>query len=312
MGDRTAISWTEATWNPVTGCNVISDGCEHCYAETIARRFAGTPAYPNGFAVTLRPERLDQPTRWRRPRQIFVCSMADLFHASVPDEYLDLVFDVMESAAQHTFQVLTKRHGRLRTYLQHRADRSGAAPAPNVWVGVRVESQRWAGIRIPALLAAPAAVRFLSCEPMLGPVRLCSCDGAVFEVKRHPFLVDVACPLHGERRIDWVIAGGESGAGARPMHPSWVRALRDQCETSRIPFHFKQWGRFTPQASPGDAWHSREPDLWVSTTGVAGSESDAMAGGSWAGVYAVGKKAAGRELDGRTWDGQPTAEPSSW
>lgn len=205
MGDRSAISWTEATWNPVTGCNAISAGCDHCYAETIARRFAGTPAYPDGFAVTLRPERLDQPLRWRRPRQIFVCSVADLFHDAVPEEYLDQVFDAMQAAPQHTFQVLTKRHGRLRAYLRLRAGQAGtSAPAPNIWVGMTVESQRWAGIRIPALLATPAAVCFLSCEPLLGPVRLCSCDGAVFKVHRHPFLIDPACPLHGERRVDWV------------------------------------------------------------------------------------------------------------
>ena len=311
MGDRTAISWTEASWNPVTGCNLISEGCQHCYAETIARRFAGTPAYPNGFAVTLRPDRLAQPSRWRRPRQIFVCSMADLFHAAVPDEYLDQVFDVMESATQHTFQVLTKRHGRLRSYLRRRL--AGAAPPPNVWIGVTVESQRWADIRIPALLDTPAAVRFLSCEPLLGPVRLCSCDGAVFEVQRHPFLIDPACPLHGARNIDWVIAGGESGSGARPMHPSWVRALRDQCETNSVPFHFKQWGRFTPQASLGDPWHSTEPNLWVSAAGASGSEAAAVAaGGSWSGMWSVGKRAAGRELDGRTWDEQPMpAEASS-
>ena len=313
MGDRSAISWTEATWNPVTGCNPVSAGCDHCYAATIARRFAGTPAYPPGFAVTLRPERLDQPIRWRRPRQIFVCSMADLFHDEVPEEYLDQVFAVMQAAPQHTFQVLTKRHGRLRSYLSRRAGRaSTSAPPPNIWVGVTVESQRWVGIRIPALQAAPAAVRFLSCEPLLGPVRLCSCDGAVFEVRRHPFLVDPACPLHGGRRVDWVIVGGESGAGARPMHPSWVRSLRDECEAAEVAFHFKQWGRFTPQASPADPWHTREPDVWVSTSGAVATEAEAMAGGgSWAGVYAVGKRAAGRELDGRTWDEQPSAREAT-
>ncbi len=152
MGDRSAISWTEATWNPVTGCNPVSEGCDHCYAETIARRFAGTPAYPAGFAVTLRPERLDQPSRWRRPRQIFVCSMADLFHDAVPEGYLDHVFAAMQAAPQHTFQVLTKRHGRLGSYLNRRAARPGTpttAPAPNIWVGVTVESQRWAGYPDP-------------------------------------------------------------------------------------------------------------------------------------------------------------------
>ncbi len=151
-------------------------------------------------------------------------------------------------------------------------------------------------------------MRFLSCEPLIGPVRLCSCDGAALEVQRHPDLVNPSCPMHGQRRIDWVIAGGESGVGARPMHPSWVRSLRDECEAAGVAFHFKQWGRFTPQASAGDPWHTREPDMWVSTSGDVATEPEAMtAGGSWSGVYAVGKRAAGRELDGRTWDGQPAA-----
>lgn len=331
MGDRTAISWTEATWNPVTGCDEVSPGCDRCYAKTLAERFRGTPGhyYENGFDVVLRPDKLDQPLRWARPRQVFVNSMSDLFHKQVPDEYIVAVFAVMALASAHTFQLLTKRHGRMRSFLSsptfaddvryrrsamahdrgQEVDRDAPAwPLPNVWVGVSVEDQLRADLRIPALRETPAAVRFLSCEPLLGPVQLCSCAGAASEPQRHPFLINDTCALHGDHHVDWVIAGGESGHGARPMHPAWARALRDQCETAQVAFHFKQWGQFTPVAAPHDRWFDKEPDLWVSTTGAVGSEAKAMsAGGDWSGVWSVGKRAAGCTLDGRTWDQQPTA-----
>ena len=193
MSDKTKIEWTDATWNPVTGCTMVSPGCDHCYAETIAHRFAGTAAYPDGFAVTLRPERLDQPLRWRRPRRVFVNSMSDLFHKDVPDEYIACIWAVMALAPQHTFQVLTKRHGRMRSLLDDdgfiqrvwnemdgflpRAKHPDESrwPLPNVWLGVSVEDQQRADLRIPALLDTPAAVRFLSCEPLLRPVDLNAC-----------------------------------------------------------------------------------------------------------------------------------------
>ena len=280
MADKTGIEWTDATWNPVTGCTKVSEGCDHCYAETIAHRFAGTKAYPNGFDVTLRPERLEQPLRWKRPRRIFVNSMSDLFHSDVPDDYIAQVFEVMTKAQQHTFQVLTKRPGRMRSLLSRRSFRDNFAhwgqpwPLPNVWLGTSVENQRWADVRIPLLLDTPAAIRFLSCEPLLGPVDL------------------FAWNIDRGTRVDWIICGGESGPHARPMHPDWARQLRDDCLTAGIPFHFKQWGEWvTEDQAPEDIIL---PGL--STYLLGDDEPD---------FYKVGKKAAGRELDGQTWDEYP-------
>lgn len=272
MSDKTRIEWTDATWNPVTGCTKVSEGCDHCYAEAIAHRFAGTKAYPNGFDVTLRPERLDQPLRWKRPRKVFVNSMSDLFHKDVPNEYIARVFAVMALAPQHTFQVLTKRPGRMRSLLgsptfmedvwcafqrpnRRPFDEIGQLPwpLPNVWLGTSVENQKWADLRIPLLLDTPAAVRFISAEPLLGSVSIFNNSS----MDRH------------DAQLDWVIVGGESGPGARPMHPSWARGLRDECQDAGIAFHFKQWGEYTPNG------------------------------------LRVGKRNAGRELDGRTWDEYP-------
>lgn len=276
MGDRSGIEWTDATWNPVTGCTKVSPGCDHCYAETIAVRY-GAPAYPNGFDVTLREHKLDQPMRWRRPRMVFVNSMSDLFHADIHDDYIAKVFAVMAISEQHTFQILTKRHSRMRSLLNSdfrdqvaeaitdmmraakpparrwpvRFDRTttdgvnvwGPAewPLPNVWLGVSTEDQKWAEIRIDALAETPAAIRFISGEPLLGRIVLAAEHLAA---------------------LDWVIVGGESGANARPMDPDWARSLRDQCTAAGIPFLFKQWSGWQP-------------------------------------------KRLGRELDGRTWDERP-------
>jgi len=207
------IEWTEATWNPVTGCTKVSPGCAHCYAETFAERFRGVPGHPYevGFDLTLRPERLSQPLDWKNPKLVFVNSMSDIFHEDVPFTFIRQVFDVMRQAHQHTFQVLTKRSHRL-------ADLAGQLPWPqNVWMGVSVENQRWT-TRIDDLRSVPAAVRFLSCEPLLGPLAL---------------------ELTG---IDWVIAGGESGHRARPMRADWARQIRDQCREHGVAFFFKQWG----------------------------------------------------------------------
>jgi protein gp37 len=213
MSDKSSIEWTEATWNPVTGCTKVSPGCAHCYAETFAERFRGVPGHPyeRGFDLQLRPERLNQPLKWKRPRIIFVNSMSDLFHPDVPVEFIETVFDTMVRAKWHTFQVLTKRSERL-------AQLADQLPWPkNVWMGVSVENQRWT-LRIEDLRHVAATVRFLSCEPLLGPIEL---------------------DLKG---IDWVIAGGESGPRARPMKPEWVRSIRDQCKKDSVPFFFKQWG----------------------------------------------------------------------
>jgi len=214
MAEHSTIEWTEATWNPVTGCSKVSTGCKHCYAERLARRLQamGAVRYRNGFTVTLHPAVLDLPKRWRQPRMIFVNSMSDLFHESVPPEFIQRVFATMRACPQHTFQVLTKRSARLRDLAQ-RLDW-----APNIWMGVSVENRRVIH-RIHDLQAVPAHVRFLSCEPLLGP------------------LDDL--PLDG---IHWVIVGGESGPGARPMQAEWVRAIRDQCRRADVPFFFKQWG----------------------------------------------------------------------
>jgi protein gp37 len=224
LGTATTIEWTDATWNPVTGCTKISAGCDHCYAERFSERFRGSSGHPfeMGFDLTLRPERLDQPLRWRAPRMIFVNSMSDLFHKEVPREFIGRVCDTMERANWHTFQVLTKRSSLMRNFLRRRyADERGPL---HMWFGVSVEDGSKKS-RIRHLQEAPAGVRFLSIEPLIGPIGN----------------VDLA-------GIDWVIVGGESGPGARPMDPEWAREVRDQCLDSGVPFFFKQWGGLRPKS----------------------------------------------------------------
>jgi protein gp37 len=224
VADGTAIEWTNATWNPVTGCTKISAGCDHCYAERFSERFRGVAGHPfsMGFDLTLRPERLHQPERWLRPRMIFVNSMSDLFHKEVPFTFVDRVFDTMEKASWHSFQVLTKRSSRMRDYVRRRYANSGA-PA-HIWLGVSVEDGTKLS-RVRQLSQAPAAVRFLSIEPLIGPIGELPLDG-----------------------IAWVIVGGESGPGARPTKPHWVRDIRDQCINQDIRFFFKQWGGIRPKS----------------------------------------------------------------
>ncbi|WP_433474928.1 DUF5131 family protein [Spirillospora sp. CA-142024] len=229
MADRSAIEWTEATWNPTTGCDRISAGCDHCYALTLAKRLKamGHPKYQAdgdprtsgpGFALTTHPDALRLPYRWRAPRTVFVNSMSDLFHAQVPKTFIHEVFAVMADTPRHTYQVLTKRARRLRLL-------AGDLPWPaNVWMGVSVEDRSQVH-RIDDLRAVPAAVRFLSLEPLLGPL-----------------------PGLDLNEVGWVIAGGESGPGHRPMDPGWVREIRDQCTDAGVPFFFKQWGGATPKA----------------------------------------------------------------
>lgn len=225
MSDRSHIEWTDATWNPVTGCNKVSPGCKHCYAETFSERFRGVPGHPfeQGFDLRLWPQRVELPLRWRTPRRIFVNSMSDLFHERVPDEFIAAVFDTMQQAHWHHFQVLTKRPERMARFLASRSHALGELrdTHPNVWVGTSVETQRYVG-RAEIVASIPAAVRFLSCEPLLGPLEL----------------QDVL----GTSGINWVIAGGESGHGARPMDIEWVRTIRNQCRKARVAFFFKQWG----------------------------------------------------------------------
>lgn len=229
MADRSAIEWTEATWNPTTGCDRVSAGCDNCYALALAKRLKamGSPKYQTdgdprtsgpGFGVAVHESDLALPTRWRDPRVVFVNSMSDLFHARVPVSFIERVFDVMASTPQHTYQVLTKRASRLAKVA------SRLTWPPNVWMGVSVEDRSRAG-RIDQLRSVPAAVRFISAEPLLGPLHDLNLDG-----------------------IDWLIAGGESGPGARPVQPHWVRDLRDQCIRANVAFFFKQWGGRTPKA----------------------------------------------------------------
>jgi protein gp37 len=305
MADKSRIEWTEATWNPTTGCDRVSPGCDHCYAMTLAPRLKamgskryqrdGDPATSGpGFGLTLHSDTLDLPLRWTKPRRIFVNSMSDLFHDQVPDEFIAEVFAVMALAPSHTFQVLTKRHGRMRSLLASKRFavlvgnriskrdvyvRAPALPLPNVCLGVSVEDQKWADIRIPALLDTPAAVRWLSMEPLLGPVDLHAKDTRTFGPRWLPAIAHgVNSPNHraGDGssigglykamygpNLDWVVVGGESGLASRPMQIDWARTLRDQCTSAGVPFFFKQWGGRTPKAN-------------------------------------------GRELDGRTWDEYPS------
>jgi protein gp37 len=219
MSEHSDIEWTDATWNPVRGCTKITPGCDHCYAETFAERFRGVPGHPyeQGFDLRLMPEKLAEPLRWKTPKMIFVNSMSDLFHKDVLDDYVEAVGRVMERANWHTYQVLTKRSSRLRDMLQ--TSLQFAAELPNIWWGVSVEDRAHGLVRIKHLQQAPAAVRFLSVEPLLEDLGEINLEG-----------------------IHWVIVGGESGAGARPMQKEWVLSLRDQCEHAQIPFFFKQWG----------------------------------------------------------------------
>lgn len=357
MSAPTSISWTDYSWNPVSGCTKVSAGCDNCYAESIATRFAGTPAYPNGFAVTLKPERLADPLRKRswRGKKVFVNSMSDLFHKDVPDEYVASVFAVMAAARETTFQVLTKRPARMRALLssgqfrlqvgveyvwgEHVPDSAPgriAWPLPNVWLGISVEDQAAADLRIPLLLDTPAAVRFLSCEPLLGPVDLrdhvdrwteddlgtCdwgNCNSASVALRRDyahdPTDVHMLSVCAAHRGIDWVIVGGESGPGARPMHPEWVRSLRDQCVAAGVPFHFKQRGEWTwnepgafrmPTKPLSDRVAVMHPAGMTAMTKTNPFDPFERGRPNWATrIERVGKKAAGRELDGRTWDEFP-------
>lgn len=317
----TKIEWTDEVWNPVTGCTKVSQGCKNCYAERFAERFwrvrerkDGTIDYDNFRKFTevrCHEDRLDIPSHWRKPRRIFVNSMSDLFHEDVPDEFIWRVFKQMTFGnRRHTYQILTKRPKRMYDWFEANKERfwhypkpgkdmqyiSAPWPDPCIWLGVSCEDQETADERIPVLLHTPAAVRFVSCEPLLGGINLESLilgdDKVFYEVH----------PLRGEYRnsvevrygmsanhigaLDWVIVGGESGPHARPMHPDWVRSIRDQCQAAEVPFFFKQWGEYAPVGKSVEA----KEYLTVSTV-----------------MQRVGKKAAGRLLDGREWNEYPEA-----
>lgn len=342
MSDGTAIEWADATWNPIIGCSKVSPGCDYCYAivnanirqanpnEKVAAAYSGVVLRDASGAldwtghINLLDGRLDQPIRWRRARRIFVNAQSDLFHEQVPDAFIAKVFAVMAVCPRHTFQILTKRHGRMRSLLrsaafenlvdlairdlmmtgvitEHVAATAPRLPLPNVWLGVSVEDQKWASIRIPALLGTPAAVRWLSCEPLLGPVDLRTGQYAM-----PPAGEFAGTTLDG---IDWVVTGGESGPGARPMHPDWPRWLRDQCLAAGVPYLFKQWGDWTPDRSGQGKVTANRFRYEVKCIGPDGTiqpeTGPHLADPTWATMFRKGKKAAGRELDGRTWDEYP-------
>lgn len=330
MGDKTKIEWTDATWNALKGCSRVSEGCRNCYAESMAARFSDAGQWGYGLAtrkdgqhrwtgvVVLDLPTLEKPLRWRKPRRIFVTSVSDPFHPQVTDEMLDRLFAVIAACPQHTFQLLTKRPERMLQYFEQFRScgprmgwitRNGERPKsyggeaeliipddrwplPNLWLGVSVENQDVAEERIPHLLATPAAVRFLSCEPLLGPVDLTRIKAPWVDWRdalrgheqgRPGASISAGHFAVGLSKIDWVIAGGESGPKARPMHPDWARGLRDQCAAAGVPFFFKQWGE----------WHP-EPDM----PSEVQEAFELM--GRWDGTsLRVGKAAAGRRLDGR-------------
>jgi protein gp37 len=347
------IEWTQDTWNPLRGCSRVSDGCRNCYAEQVAGRFSGAGQPYEGLItktakgptwngqIKLVPEKLEEPLRWTKPRKIFVNSMSDLFHENVPDEYIDKVFAVMALAPRHTFQVLTKRPERMKAYLgmDNRAEAIGWAetaiyetygrlpigayhgpthrklPLPNVWLGVSVENQATADGRIPLLLQTPAAVRWISAEPLLGPVDLTKFTLPNWKHERDCEYVanDMPAPCTcraSQGGLDWVVAGGESGRNARPTHPQWARTLRDQCKEAGVAFLFKQWGEYgsvydRQKDDPdwrrcGDIEANNQPGRWLNLAGGHGFHGDSVHF-----VKKLGKKTAGRELDGRTWDEYP-------
>ena len=355
MADHTRIEWTDATWNPITGCTLVSDGCRHCYAATLAATRLKNHPSRAGLArlnaageakftgeVRLNNDWIDQPLRWRKSRRIFVCAHGDLFHEAVPDEWIDRVFAVMALAPRHVIQVLTKRPERMREYFSAlaaspsrrfdvllAARRVGATlmelqtieqllatlPLPNVWLGTSVEDQATADARIPHLLATPATVRFVSAEPLLGPVDItqpqfgemhCAarCNGNCLARG------DEECPdQYDMPKLDWLIVGGESGRKARPMHPDWARSLRDQCQDAGIPFFFKQWGEWAPDYPwPGSATETTQRAFWHDSCGLifdTPAQEDGLSFFSDGHVLRVGKRAAGRLLDGREWNEVP-------
>ncbi|PRY35290.1 DUF5131 family protein [Umezawaea tangerina] len=365
MADTT-ISWTDKTWNPVTGCDRVSAGCDNCYALGLAKRLKGmelqriaagkldpakakyqTDGDPRtsgpGFGVAMHEAALTTPLGWRHPQKVFVNSMSDLFHTKIEDTFIAKVFATMLATPRHTYQVLTKRPPRMRALLRQEwfwlavVEEARQLVGPlmafeelgtdgpgsgwflsNVWLGTSAEDQRSADIRVPALLGTPAAVRYLSCEPLIGPIDLA---GPVVNghrpkltywltgrpswgpAEQEPSGVELR-PLTLGPRIDWVIAGGESGPGARPMHPAWARSLRDQCADADVAFHFKQWGEWAPTEVAATE-RSAANALYIERDGATrpaarGARSDAVT------VQRTGTKTTGRRLDGRVHDAFPS------
>lgn len=326
---ETKIEWAEAVWNPVTGCTKISAGCKNCYAERMSKRLAGRCGYPKEepFRVTLHPEKLHDPMKWKKPRRIFVNSMSDLFHPDVPDSFIRDIFWRIWFYSQHTFIVLTKRPERVAgkgqcTNCGYLAPVGEDEKCPNcgvtekhmreagfgdktrdwpknLWLGVSVENQAAADERIPLLLQTPAAVKFLSCEPLLGSIDLTKwlLSPGWEPTYNNPDNHDCERPAEPTNgNIQWVIAGGESGPGARPMHPDWVRSLRDQCQAAEVPFFFKSWGEWLPNAQK----YNCDPG------GNDFEQRHEMVGN--VAMCRVGKKKSGRMLDGREWNEFPEVQ----
>lgn len=383
MADKSKIEWTDATWNPITGCTVVDEGCRNCYAAHLITSWPAIGNHPSRKGLARKnadgvAKWLDQPLRWKKPRRIFVFAHGDLFHESVPDEWIDQVFAAMALAPQHTFQVLTKRPDRMRAYLKKasllddqgfpaedirirvtswtqtpswRQRHPGIAktvplrkfcqqvkwPLPHLWLGTSISDQASADLRIPELLATPAAIRFISAEPLLGPVNLTDLTRPAGMGTHHYSALDCDVDKADDQdfkgaTIDWVIAGGESGPNARPMHPDWARSLRDQCAEAGVPFHFKQWGEFLPldQTKLGlddDYYHPapardleasrrcKHDSLCLSADGraiplgVAGGYHTAATAAFThtrdMSMFRIGKSRAGRLLDGREWNEFP-------
>lgn len=374
MADKTGIEWTDASWNPVVGCSIVSPGCTNCYAMAMAgriERMGGAPHYAGTTQASkagsvwtgklaLAPDSiLTQPLRWKRGRRIFVNSMGDLFHEDVPDAWIDRVFAVMALTPQHNYQILTKRSARMRAYLSDprvigriarvlldaviegsvptsdmtkpswpvisigadidEPDDLGLRPWPlaNVWLGVSAEDQRRADERIPDLLATPAAVRFVSAEPLLGPIDFTKLNLLRYFKVENPLdpnwprntfdalrgRSDIH-PIHNAEpaweKLDWIIVGGESGRNARPMHPDWARSIRDQCAAAGTAFFFKQWGEWSPHTA---ALEDESGSIRTSPRGGVNWQAE-KPGGAF-GVFRVGKSRAGRLLDGLEHNAMP-------
>ena len=356
----TKIEWADESWNPIrarnreTGraghfCVHVSPACEHCYAEGMQARLFGNPIRyaaqdAEKVEIFMHENALMQPLRWRRPRRIFVCSMTDLFYKGHSDDLIDRVFAAMALAPQHTFQVLTKRAERMRDYFQAEPwDRINAeagtlehwdkmptldVPPRHIWLGVSAEDQRRAEERIPVLLETPAAVRFLSAEPLLGPINLSPLHTADYKFGErlasiyalrgeNAYQVPASHYTQDHPKLDQVIVGGESGAGARPMHPKWARDLRDQCQAAGVAYFLKQWGEWLPQ---NDDWENPKAKCWADGDGLPRdwrdrpntylcmkSDGERTSGYTGDALFfkRVGKKRAGRLLDGRIWDQMP-------
>jgi len=326
MSDRSKIEWCDTTWNPITGCTKISQGCKNCYAADLHNRrhaaYLRGAKLPQQYAkpfetVQLHPDRLVMPLHWKKPRRIFVNSTSDLFHEDVPDEFIWKVFSVMAAAENHTFLILTKRPERMDDYLcqwecnfpvLYQTDTIlHSWPLPNVWLGVSVEDQAAADERIPFLLATPSSVRFVSCEPLLGPVDirqyLQPTGEELIEIndaqREFPGKITKNEIKRSFPKLDWVITGGESGQNARPMHPDWARSLRDQCSQAGVPYFFKQWGEWKPFDG---AYYPNQKFAYLTKEG---HDSVLTKKKSTTTMIRCGKTNAGRLLDGRVWNEFP-------